>query len=158
MQWTTSWRAAAWLLPSLPSSPLQGSSEQGEKGRGYREPLRRVQCADGEGTHGSNVVPSQRSERRAGCQKECPCQFKDGQKLVAEFDLMEPNTFDAKNGAAVIRAGFGAALGVIRNVVTQGDPVGLGAEGRGRGRCARPTSAPSLSERCVQMGRYTGKA
>ena len=33
--------------------------------------------------------------------KECPCQFKDGQKLVIEFDLMEPNTFDAKNGVIV---------------------------------------------------------
>jgi hypothetical protein len=36
--------------------------------------------------------------------KECPCQFKDGQKVVIEFDLMEPNTFDAKNGV-IIRAG-----------------------------------------------------
>jgi hypothetical protein len=36
--------------------------------------------------------------------KECPCQFKDGQKLVVEFDLMEPNGFDAKNGV-IIRAG-----------------------------------------------------
>jgi hypothetical protein len=36
--------------------------------------------------------------------KECPCQFKDGQKLVIEFDSMEPNTFDAKNGV-IIRAG-----------------------------------------------------
>jgi hypothetical protein len=35
--------------------------------------------------------------------KECPCQFKDGQKLVIEFDSMEPNTFDAKNGV-IIRA------------------------------------------------------
>lgn len=33
--------------------------------------------------------------------KECPCQFKDGQKVVIEFDLMEPNTFDAKNGVIV---------------------------------------------------------
>ena len=30
--------------------------------------------------------------------------FKDGQKLVIEFDLMKPNTFDAKNGV-IIRAG-----------------------------------------------------
>jgi hypothetical protein len=30
--------------------------------------------------------------------------LKDGQKLVVEFDLMEPNTFDAKNGV-IIRAG-----------------------------------------------------
>jgi hypothetical protein len=36
--------------------------------------------------------------------KECPCQFKDGQRLVIEFDSMEPNTFDAKNGV-IIRAG-----------------------------------------------------
>ena len=36
--------------------------------------------------------------------KECPCTFKEGQKLVVEFDLMEPNTFDAKNGV-IIRAG-----------------------------------------------------
>ncbi|HVT71924.1 MAG TPA: hypothetical protein VHD61_02215 [Lacunisphaera sp.] len=34
----------------------------------------------------------------------CPCQFKDGQKLLVEFDLMEPNTFDAKNGV-LLRAG-----------------------------------------------------
>jgi hypothetical protein len=34
----------------------------------------------------------------------CPCQFKDGQKLVVEFDLMEPNGFNAKNGV-IIRAG-----------------------------------------------------
>jgi cytochrome c-type biogenesis protein CcmE len=37
----------------------------------------------------------------AGC---CPVQFKEGQKLVIEFDLMETNTFDAKNGV-LIRAG-----------------------------------------------------
>jgi hypothetical protein len=36
--------------------------------------------------------------------KECPCTFKEGQKLVVEFDLMEPNGFDAKNGV-IIRAG-----------------------------------------------------
>ena len=36
--------------------------------------------------------------------KECSCTFKEGQKLVVEFDLMEPNTFDAKNGV-IIRAG-----------------------------------------------------
>jgi hypothetical protein len=35
--------------------------------------------------------------------KECPCIFKEGQKLVVEFDLMEPNGFDAKNGV-IIRA------------------------------------------------------
>ena len=36
--------------------------------------------------------------------KDCPCTFKEGQKLVVEFDSMEPNTFDAKNGV-IIRAG-----------------------------------------------------
>ena len=36
--------------------------------------------------------------------KECPCTFKEGQKLVVEFDLMEPNGFEAKNGV-IIRAG-----------------------------------------------------
>jgi hypothetical protein len=36
--------------------------------------------------------------------KEWPCQFKDGRKLVVEFDLMERNDFDAKNGV-IIRAG-----------------------------------------------------
>ena len=30
-----------------------------------------------------------------------PPLFKDGQKLVVEFDLMEPNMFDAKNGVIV---------------------------------------------------------
>ena len=35
--------------------------------------------------------------------RDYPCQFKDGQKMVVEFDLMEPNTFDAKNGV-IIRA------------------------------------------------------
>jgi hypothetical protein len=33
--------------------------------------------------------------------KECPCSFKEGQKLVVEFDLMEPNGFDARNGVLV---------------------------------------------------------
>jgi hypothetical protein len=41
--------------------------------------------------------------------KECPCQFKDGQKLVVEFDSMEPNAFDAKNGV-IIRAGSALPL------------------------------------------------
>jgi hypothetical protein len=34
---------------------------------------------------------------------QCPCTFKEGQKLVVEFDSMEPNNFDAKNGV-IIRA------------------------------------------------------
>jgi hypothetical protein len=36
--------------------------------------------------------------------RDNPCYGGEGQKLVVEFDLMEPNTFDAKNGV-IIRAG-----------------------------------------------------
>jgi BMFP domain-containing protein YqiC len=32
---------------------------------------------------------------------QCPCQFKEGQKVLVEFDLMERNEFDAKNGVIV---------------------------------------------------------
>jgi hypothetical protein len=35
---------------------------------------------------------------------ECPCAFGEGDRLAVEFDLMERNTFDAKNGV-LIRAG-----------------------------------------------------
>ena len=62
-----------------------------------------VQFADGKAPTVQTWCPRnvQTVEQAA---KECPCQFKDGQKLVIEFDLMEPNTFDAKNGV-IIRAG-----------------------------------------------------
>ena len=65
--------------------------------------LYEVQCADGKAPTVQVWCPRsvQTVEQAA---KECPCQFKDGQKMVVEFDLMEPNTFDAKNGV-IIRAG-----------------------------------------------------
>ena len=65
--------------------------------------LYEVQCADGKAPTVQTWCPRnvQAVEQAA---KECPVQFKEGQKLVIEFDLMEPNTFDAKNGV-LIRAG-----------------------------------------------------
>jgi hypothetical protein len=64
--------------------------------------LYEVQCADGKAPTVQLWCPRsvQTVEQAA---KECPCQFKDGQKMVVEFDSMEPNTFDGKNGV-VIRA------------------------------------------------------
>jgi len=65
--------------------------------------LYEVQCADGKAPTVQVWCPRnvQTVEQAA---KECPCTFKEGQKLVVEFDLMEPNGFDAKNGV-IIRAG-----------------------------------------------------
>ena len=65
--------------------------------------LYEVQCADGKAPTVQMWAPRsvQTIEQAA---KECPCTFKEGQKLLVEFDLMEPNTFDAKNGV-IIRAG-----------------------------------------------------
>ena len=62
-----------------------------------------VQCADGKAPTVQmwcprNVLSVEQAAR------ECACTFKEGQKLVVEFDLMEPNGFDAKNGV-MIRAG-----------------------------------------------------
>ena len=67
--------------------------------------LYEVQCADGKAPTVQVWCPRsvQTVEQAA---KECPCQFKDGQKLVVEFDLMEPNTFDAKNGVMPTKAGL----------------------------------------------------
>ena len=64
--------------------------------------LYEVQCADGKAPTVQMWCPRnvQTVEEAA---RVCPVQFKDGQKLVVEFDLMEPNTFDAKNGV-IIRA------------------------------------------------------
>ena len=64
--------------------------------------LYEVQCADGKAPTVQTWCPRsvQTVEQSA---KECPCTFKEGQKLVVEFDLMEPNGFDAKNGV-IIRA------------------------------------------------------
>jgi len=65
--------------------------------------LYEVQCADGKAPTVQTWCPRnvQTVEQAA---KDCPCTFKEGQKLVVEFDLMEPNGFDAKNGV-IIRAG-----------------------------------------------------
>ncbi len=65
--------------------------------------LYEVQCADGKAPTVQVWCPRsvQTMDQAA---KECPCTFKEGQKLVVEFDLMEPNHFDAKNGV-IIRAG-----------------------------------------------------
>jgi hypothetical protein len=64
--------------------------------------LYEVQCADGKAPTVQMWCPRnvQTLDQAA---KECPCLLKDGQKLVVEFDSMEPNTFDAKNGV-IIRA------------------------------------------------------
>jgi hypothetical protein len=65
--------------------------------------LYEVQCADGKAPTVQTWCPRsiQTLEQAAA---QCPCAFKDGQRLVAEFDLMERNAFDAKNGV-IIRAG-----------------------------------------------------
>ena len=59
-----------------------------------------VQCADGKAPTVQLWCPRnvQTVEQAA---KESPCTLKEGQKLVVEFDLMEPNTFDAKNGVMI---------------------------------------------------------
>src|SRR5260221_13140221 len=64
--------------------------------------LYEVQCADGKAPTVQTWCPrSVQTMEHATAQ--CPCTFKEGQKLVVEFDLMEPNGFDAKNGV-IIRA------------------------------------------------------
>jgi hypothetical protein len=64
--------------------------------------LYEVQCADGKAPTVQVWCPrSVLTIEQAA--KECPCTFKEGQKLLVEFDLMEPNGFDAKNGV-IIRA------------------------------------------------------
>lgn len=64
--------------------------------------LYEVQCADGKAPTVQvwcprNVQTVQEAEA------QCACTFKEGQRLLVEFDLMEPNQFDAKNGV-IIRA------------------------------------------------------
>ena len=62
--------------------------------------LYKVQCADGKAPTVQTWCPrSVQTMEQATAQ--CPCTFKEGQKLVTEFDLMEPNGFDAKNGVLV---------------------------------------------------------
>ena len=65
--------------------------------------LYEVQCADGKAPTVQVWCPRS-VQTMDQATKECPCTFKEGQKLVVEFDLMEPNGFDAKNGV-LIRAG-----------------------------------------------------
>ena len=64
--------------------------------------LYEVQCADGKAPTVQTWCPRniQTVEEAAA---QCPCTFKEGQKLVVGFDSMEPNNFDAKNGV-IIRA------------------------------------------------------
>ena len=64
--------------------------------------LYEVQCADGKAPTVQTWCPRnvQTIEQAAA---QCPCTFKEGQKLVVEFDSMEPNNFDAKNGV-IMRA------------------------------------------------------
>ncbi len=70
--------------------------------------LYEVQCADGKAPTVQTWCPRsvQTVEQAA---KDCPCTFKEGQKLVVEFELMERNGFDAKNGV-LVRAGAVVAL------------------------------------------------
>ena len=64
--------------------------------------LYEVQCTDGKAPTVQTWCPrSVQTIEQAAAQ--CPCTFKEGQKLVVEFDSMEPNNFDAKNGV-IIRA------------------------------------------------------
>ena len=64
--------------------------------------LYEVQCADGKAPTVQVWCPrSVQTMEQAAAQ--CPCQLKEGQRVVIEFDLMEPNNFDAKNGV-IIRA------------------------------------------------------
>lgn len=62
--------------------------------------LYEVQCTDGKAPTVQLWCP-RNIETVEQATKECPCQFKEGQKLVVEFDSMEPNGFDAKNGVIV---------------------------------------------------------
>jgi len=59
-----------------------------------------VQCADGKAPTVQTWCP-RNVETVEQAAKECPCALKEGQKLVVEFDLMEPNGFDAKNGVLI---------------------------------------------------------
>jgi hypothetical protein len=65
--------------------------------------LYEVQCADGKAPTVQTWCPrSIQTVEQAVAQ--CSCTFKEGQKLLVEFDLMERNHFDAKNGV-IMRAG-----------------------------------------------------
>lgn len=62
--------------------------------------LYEVQCADGKAPTVQVWCPRSIQTLEQAAQ-QCPCLFKEGQKLVVEFDLMEPNGFDAKNGVLI---------------------------------------------------------
>jgi hypothetical protein len=62
--------------------------------------LYEVQCTDGKAPTVQMWCP-RNVETVEQAAKECPVPFKDGQKMVIEFDSMEPSTFDAKNGVIV---------------------------------------------------------
>ena len=64
--------------------------------------LYEVQCADGKAPTVQTWCPRSVQTVEEAV-KQCSCAFKEGQKLVVEFDSMEPNQFDAKNGV-IIRA------------------------------------------------------
>jgi hypothetical protein len=65
--------------------------------------LYEVQCADGKAPTVQTWCP-RNVQTVEEATRISPCQLKEGQRMVVEFDLMEPNTFDAKNGV-LIRAG-----------------------------------------------------
>ncbi len=62
--------------------------------------LYEVQCADGKAPTVQTWCPRNITTlEQAASQHACP--FKEGQKLVVEFESMEPNGFDAKNGVLI---------------------------------------------------------
>jgi hypothetical protein len=62
--------------------------------------LYEVQCADGKAPTVQTWCPRS-IQTQAQAAAECPCTFKEGHKLLVEFDRMEPNDFDAKNGIMI---------------------------------------------------------
>jgi hypothetical protein len=81
------------------STSPQGGFQQSKNVVGLVN-LYEVQCADGKAPK-VQVWCSRSVQAVEQASKEYPCRFKDGQRLVVEF---EPNMFDAKNGV-IIHAG-----------------------------------------------------
>lgn len=69
--------------------------------------LYEVQCADGKAPTVQTWCPRS-VESLEHAAKDCACPFTEGERLVVEFDLMEPNQFDAKNGVIIRAAGVQA--------------------------------------------------
>ena len=70
--------------------------------------LYEVQCADGKAPTVQTWCPrSVQSIEQAVA--SCPSGFREGERLAVEFELMERNQFDAKNGV-LIRAASVSAL------------------------------------------------